>query len=55
MDWVKKRLGEHSTQVALGAACAAGAAYFTGQMDLNKLAIALFGCFVTIVLPAKQA
>lgn len=51
METIKKRLGEASTNVALGAIFAAWAAYFNGSVGLDSAVLATMGALVTAFLP----
>ena len=54
MNWIVARLGEHSTQVALGADLTALIAAYTGQISWQTFLTALVGSLATILLPATS-
>lgn len=52
MNWFMARLGEHSTQVAIGAAVAAIGAGLQGQLPWSAAVPVIVGSVVTAVIPA---
>ena len=51
MNYIMARLGEHSTQVAIGGAVATLSAAFQGQLSWGTAASLLLGTLVTAVMP----
>lgn len=52
MNWIKQRLSEHSTQVAIGAVLASAAAGLQGTMSWQNVATVSLGAVVTALIPA---
>lgn len=52
MNWIKARLAEHSTQVALGAILASAAAGVQGTMSWQNVATVSLGAVLTAIIPA---
>ena len=54
MKWLVARLGEHSTQIAIGAALASVASALQGQITWQTAGSVVLGSLVTAVMPAKS-
>lgn len=54
MSWVKSRLGEHSTQLALGGMFSAVAAGFNGSMGWATVATTCIGLLIPLLVPATK-
>jgi hypothetical protein len=55
MKYLRSRLSERSSRVALGAAVAAGAGALTGAVDVNELVAALVPLVAVFLTPEKAA
>lgn len=53
LAWLKARLGEHSTQIALGSMLASVAAALQGSMTWQAAGSVILGAALTAVIPAK--
>lgn len=54
LTYLKGKIGEHSSQIALGATFGALAAYFDGKVDLNTCLITVASAAIAFFLPVKQ-
>ena len=54
MKWLIARLGEHSTQIAIGSAIATIGSALQGQITWQAAGSVLLGTIVTAVMPAKS-
>lgn len=55
MNYIMARLGEHSTQVAIGGAVATLSAAIQGQIQWSTAISLLLGTVVTAVLPTSDS
>lgn len=54
MNYLMKRLGEHSTQVAIGGAVATVSAAIQGQLQWSTAISLLLGTAVTALMPSSD-